>query len=51
MAAGLKANTRSKTGKGVSTRIGPSSVVPGNGEEFLYINETRRSSSHHHTMH
>ncbi|KAG0717130.1 hypothetical protein GWK47_008210 [Chionoecetes opilio] len=41
MADSLKADTRSKRGKGVRRRVEPSSAVPGNWQEFLRINDNK----------
>ena len=37
----LKAETRSKRGKGVRRRVEPSSVIPGNWPEFLRIEDKK----------
>lgn len=37
----MKADTRSKRGKGVRRRVEPSSAVPGNWQEFLRIDDKR----------
>ena len=35
----LKAETRSKRGKGVCRRVEPQNTIPGNWQEFLRIND------------
>ena len=41
MADSLKADTRSKRGKGVRRRVEPTSAVPGNWQEFLRIDDNK----------
>lgn len=42
MAGSLKADTRSKRGKGVRRRVEPSSAVPGNWQEFIRIDDNKK---------
>jgi len=37
----LKADTRSKRGKGVRRRVEPSSAIPGNWHDFLHIDDNK----------